>query len=203
MPASAGALAPETQPDDFRRATVTLSWNTGGRGAKTLSLVSLINNPSGGLGPRITVFTAPPDNASQLDDRDRRDVPDHDVDGRDGPLEHRRHAERQRRLDRRPDDLDHHLGARQPRGRRQPARQPHPASAVQRHDSARRNLHRDRAGVQRPRHRRRLARRRPAAQSLAARSRWPASRPVATAIRGRVDFTWNPNPERDIIGYRV
>ena len=66
VPASAGTLAPDTQPDDFRRATVTLSWNTGGRGVKTLSLVSLINNPSGGLGPRITVFTAPPDNASQL-----------------------------------------------------------------------------------------------------------------------------------------
>lgn len=65
VPASAGTLAADIQPDDFRRATVTLSWNSG-RGAKTLSLVSLINNPSGGLGPRITVFTAPPDNAGQL-----------------------------------------------------------------------------------------------------------------------------------------
>jgi hypothetical protein len=65
VPASAGTLAPDVQPDDFRRATVTLSWDSG-RGAKTLSLVSLINNPSGGLGPRLTVFTAPPDNASQL-----------------------------------------------------------------------------------------------------------------------------------------
>ena len=64
VPASAGTLAADTQPDDFRRATVTLSWNTGGRGVKTLSLVSLINNPSGGLGPRITVFTAPTTPAS-------------------------------------------------------------------------------------------------------------------------------------------
>jgi type II secretory pathway pseudopilin PulG len=65
VPATAGTLVPEVQPDDFRRVTVTLAWDTGG-GAKTLALVSLINNPSGGLGPRITVFTAPPDNANQL-----------------------------------------------------------------------------------------------------------------------------------------
>ncbi len=65
VPATAGTLAPDNQPDDFRRATVTLTWDTGG-GAKTLSLVSLINNPAGGLGPRITLFTAPPDNVGQL-----------------------------------------------------------------------------------------------------------------------------------------
>jgi hypothetical protein len=65
VPASAGTPAPDVQPDDFRRATVSLSWDTGG-GAKTMSLVSLISNPSGGLGPRITAFTAPPDNASQV-----------------------------------------------------------------------------------------------------------------------------------------
>jgi prepilin-type N-terminal cleavage/methylation domain-containing protein len=65
VPATAGTLAAENQPDDFRRVTVTLTWNTGG-GAKTLALVSLINNPAGGLGPRITLFTAPPDNAAQV-----------------------------------------------------------------------------------------------------------------------------------------
>ena len=62
VPAAAGTLEPDIQPDDFRRVTVTLAWNTG-RGAKTLNLVSLINNPSGGLGPRITSF---PDFTTQV-----------------------------------------------------------------------------------------------------------------------------------------
>jgi len=65
VPASATNLTPDQQPDDFRRVTVTLTWDTGA-GQKTLQQVSLINNPSGGLGPRITTFTAPPDNISQL-----------------------------------------------------------------------------------------------------------------------------------------
>jgi hypothetical protein len=58
VPASAGTLEPEIQPDDFRRVTVDLAWNTGA-GDKTLRQVSLINNPSGGLGPRITKFDPP------------------------------------------------------------------------------------------------------------------------------------------------
>jgi prepilin-type N-terminal cleavage/methylation domain-containing protein len=64
--AASGTLAPEIQPDDFRRVTVTVAWNTGA-GNQTMKLVSLINNPSGGLGPRITQFEAPPDNVHQLD----------------------------------------------------------------------------------------------------------------------------------------
>jgi hypothetical protein len=32
-----------------------------------MKLVALVNNPSGGLGPRITTFSAPPDNVHQLD----------------------------------------------------------------------------------------------------------------------------------------
>ena len=62
VPVSAGTLDPEIQPDDFRRVTVTLAWNTGD-GDKTFKQVSLINNPSGGLGPRITSF---PDFAGQF-----------------------------------------------------------------------------------------------------------------------------------------
>ena len=62
VPASAGTLDPEIQPDDFRRVTVTLAWNTGS-GDQTLKQVSLVNNPSGGLGPRITSF---PDFTSQV-----------------------------------------------------------------------------------------------------------------------------------------
>jgi prepilin-type N-terminal cleavage/methylation domain-containing protein len=66
VPAAAGTLPPEIQPDDFRRVTVTVAWNTGS-GNQSMKLVSLVNNPSGGLGPRITTFSAPPDNVSQLD----------------------------------------------------------------------------------------------------------------------------------------
>jgi len=64
--AAAGTLDPEMQPDDFRRVSVTVAWNTGS-GNQTMKLMSLVNNPSGGLGPRITTFTAPPDNIHQLD----------------------------------------------------------------------------------------------------------------------------------------
>jgi type II secretory pathway pseudopilin PulG len=58
VPAAAGTLQPEIQPDDFRRVTVTLTWNTG-TGTRSMKQVGLINNPSGGLGPRITQFTEP------------------------------------------------------------------------------------------------------------------------------------------------
>jgi type IV pilus assembly protein PilV len=62
VPAAAGTLDPDIQPDDFRRVTVNLSWNTG-RGNQTMKMVSLVNNPSGGLGPRITAF---PDFSTQV-----------------------------------------------------------------------------------------------------------------------------------------
>jgi prepilin-type N-terminal cleavage/methylation domain-containing protein len=62
VPAAAGTLEPDIQPDDFRRVTVNLAWNTG-RGNQTMKMVSLVNNPSGGLGPRITSF---PDFTTQV-----------------------------------------------------------------------------------------------------------------------------------------
>jgi prepilin-type N-terminal cleavage/methylation domain-containing protein len=64
VPVSAGALEPEIQPDDFRRVTVTLTWDTG-TGSKSLKQIALVNNPSGGLGPRITRFD-PPDLNNQF-----------------------------------------------------------------------------------------------------------------------------------------
>jgi prepilin-type N-terminal cleavage/methylation domain-containing protein len=63
VPASATGLDPEAQPDDFRRVTVTVDWNTG-NGNRSYKQVSLINNPSGGLGPRITQFDPPYKHAS-------------------------------------------------------------------------------------------------------------------------------------------
>ncbi len=65
VPAAAGTLEPDAQPDDFRRVTVKLDWDKGG-GTRTITQIFLINNPSGGLGPRITKFHAPPDNVNQL-----------------------------------------------------------------------------------------------------------------------------------------
>lgn len=58
-PAGNGASgAVDTNPDDFRRLIVTLSWK---RGNKTNQLVhtTQIVNPGGGLGPRITSFPNP------------------------------------------------------------------------------------------------------------------------------------------------
>jgi type II secretory pathway pseudopilin PulG len=65
VPAAAGTLEPENQPDDFRRVTVKLTWDIG-RGVTTMNQTALVNNPSGGMGPRITKFTAPPDNVNQF-----------------------------------------------------------------------------------------------------------------------------------------
>jgi prepilin-type N-terminal cleavage/methylation domain-containing protein len=58
VPVSAGTLDPEIQPDDFRRVTATIAWNTG-TGNQSIKMVSLVNNPSGGLGPRIIKFDPP------------------------------------------------------------------------------------------------------------------------------------------------
>lgn len=48
----------ESNPDDFRRVTVTLTWQRNGA-TKTLRQTALIANPSGGLGPRILTFNQP------------------------------------------------------------------------------------------------------------------------------------------------
>ncbi|MEA2312992.1 MAG: hypothetical protein QOE28_2960 [Solirubrobacteraceae bacterium] len=63
--AAATGLSADVQPDDFRRVTVTLAWNTG-NGNRSVAETTLISNPSGGFGPRLTTFTAPPDNTSQF-----------------------------------------------------------------------------------------------------------------------------------------
>jgi type II secretory pathway pseudopilin PulG len=55
--AIAGAPA-EINPDDFRRVTIRLSW-TDRTGPHATSQNTLVVNPSGGLGPRITDFPAP------------------------------------------------------------------------------------------------------------------------------------------------
>ena len=57
--AAAIAGAPtEINPDDFRRVTVRLTWRDRS-GNHALTQNTLIVNPSGGLGPRITDFPAP------------------------------------------------------------------------------------------------------------------------------------------------
>jgi prepilin-type N-terminal cleavage/methylation domain-containing protein len=57
-PAAVAGAPNEINPDDFRRVTWTMSWNARGR-AGTTSQSTLVVNPAGGLGPRITEFTEP------------------------------------------------------------------------------------------------------------------------------------------------
>jgi hypothetical protein len=47
----------DSNPDDFRRVDVTISWNSEGSRSHQLQQSVLIVNPSGGLGPRITSVT--------------------------------------------------------------------------------------------------------------------------------------------------
>ena len=59
--AAAAAVAgtpAESNPDDYRRVTLTLSWVTAGEAAR-INQTSLIANPGGGLGPRVTSFPDP------------------------------------------------------------------------------------------------------------------------------------------------
>ena len=55
--AVAGAPA-EVNPDDFRRVTYTLTWTARSRTGR-VEQTTLIGNPAGGLGPRITRFDEP------------------------------------------------------------------------------------------------------------------------------------------------
>ena len=48
----------ETNPDDFRRVVLTMTWKLSGREYKTVQTAQ-ISNPSGGTGPRITNFPEP------------------------------------------------------------------------------------------------------------------------------------------------
>jgi prepilin-type N-terminal cleavage/methylation domain-containing protein len=56
--AVAGAPTNEANPDDFRRIKLRLSWRDR-TGSHALTQTSLVVNPSGGLGPRITSFPEP------------------------------------------------------------------------------------------------------------------------------------------------
>jgi len=59
--AAAVAGAPtEVNPDDFRKVTFTLSWTARSR-TGTTTQSTLIVNPNGGLGPRVTTFDPPGD----------------------------------------------------------------------------------------------------------------------------------------------
>ena len=55
VPAAITSPPTENQPDDFRRVGVKLTWNTGA-GPISMNQTAMVNNPSGGLGPRITKF---------------------------------------------------------------------------------------------------------------------------------------------------
>jgi prepilin-type N-terminal cleavage/methylation domain-containing protein len=57
-PAAVAGAPTEINPDDFRRVTWTMTWKARGR-AGTTSQSTLVVNPAGGLGPRITEFTEP------------------------------------------------------------------------------------------------------------------------------------------------
>jgi type II secretory pathway pseudopilin PulG len=54
-PAAVAGAPTEVNPDDFRRVTYTLTWTARGR-AGSASQSTLVVNPAGGLGPRITKF---------------------------------------------------------------------------------------------------------------------------------------------------
>ena len=48
----------DSNPDDFRRVTLTLKWYQGGN-ERQIKQTAQLNNPSGGLGPRIILFPNP------------------------------------------------------------------------------------------------------------------------------------------------
>jgi type II secretory pathway pseudopilin PulG len=57
-PAPVAGAPAELNPDDFRRVTYTMTWSARGRAGKA-SHSTLVVNPAGGLGPRITEFHEP------------------------------------------------------------------------------------------------------------------------------------------------
>jgi prepilin-type N-terminal cleavage/methylation domain-containing protein len=58
QPAAVAGAPSEINPDDFRRVTYNMSWVARGRAGK-ITHSSLVVNPAGGLGPRITKFDEP------------------------------------------------------------------------------------------------------------------------------------------------
>ena len=106
-------LPVETQPDDFRRVTLTHQLGQG-TGARSSCQTSLINNPSGGLGPRITKFDRAVTGGAQFTSgRRRRSRPRRQRDVR--ALGQRRLAQRLRRFDRRRDRSGRRRGSSGPR----------------------------------------------------------------------------------------
>jgi prepilin-type N-terminal cleavage/methylation domain-containing protein len=63
-PAAVAGAPAEVNPDDFRRVTYRVNWTMRGRAGKA-SHSTLVVNPAGGLGPRITQFDEP---TSQITD---------------------------------------------------------------------------------------------------------------------------------------
>jgi prepilin-type N-terminal cleavage/methylation domain-containing protein len=57
-PAPVAGAPTEVNPDDFRRVTYRMTWSMRGRAGK-LSHSTLVVNPAGGLGPRVTQFDEP------------------------------------------------------------------------------------------------------------------------------------------------
>jgi Tfp pilus assembly protein PilV len=57
-PAPTSVSSSDSNPDDYRRVKLTITWDRG-PGARRLEQTALITNPSGGLGPRITQFDGP------------------------------------------------------------------------------------------------------------------------------------------------
>jgi prepilin-type N-terminal cleavage/methylation domain-containing protein len=57
-PAAVAGAPAEVNPDDFRRVTYNVTWEARGRAGKA-SHSTLVVNPAGGLGPRITDFDEP------------------------------------------------------------------------------------------------------------------------------------------------
>lgn len=55
-PAPTGAIG-DANGEDFRRTTFRISWTESGGGQRALTQATLVMNPTGGLGPRITSFT--------------------------------------------------------------------------------------------------------------------------------------------------
>ena len=201
-PSSATNLPVETQPDDFRRVALTITWDSGDGLAQLSSQTSLINNPSGGLGPRITKFER----------------------GRHGRARSSRAARRRRSRRRRAATSGAGTATARPTapGTRPAARRsgrrtwqlgpaatrstPTEAATCQRGTADTgldHRLPRHRPGVRRPRRGRRLARADPAAQPQPPAHRAGLHRRREQAPRTRWSSAGTPNPERDIVGYEV
>ena len=188
------------------RDASTLAWNTGHR-HRTLTQVSLINNPSGGLGPRITKFDPPTR-------RRRRPARSAAATTATFPTTTTTAGSVRWNSDGTPNGSGDSTGGPTTWGTTwqlgTAAAGEDPTDANWATTQYTRPPVLDGTytvtaqAVRRPRHRRRLARGGAAAQPLAADHRHGLrGRPQLQLRPDVVEFDWNPNPERDIIGYRV